>query len=73
MLSEILKDFIPLDADKMRFPGFVESNLKQIQAGFDNVKKHRGWRDPNEKCPICNCIEREILFCRFDINFVIFC
>ena len=69
MLSEILKDFIPLDADKMRFPGFVESNLKQIQAGFDNVKKHRGWRDPNEKCPICNCIEREILFCRFDINY----
>jgi 2-polyprenyl-3-methyl-5-hydroxy-6-metoxy-1,4-benzoquinol methylase len=69
MLSEILKDFIPLDADKMRFPGFVESNLKQLKAGFDNVKKRRGWRDPNEKCPICNCIEREILFCRFDINY----
>ena len=39
MLSEILKDFIPLDANKMRYSGFVDNYIQQLQAGFDNVKK----------------------------------
>ena len=69
MLSEILKDFIPLDANKMRYSGFVDNYIQQLQAGFDNVKKGKGWRKLNEKCPICNCRERDILFCRFDINY----
>lgn len=69
MLSEALRNFIPLDADQMRFPGFVKKNRQQIQTGFDNVKKGKGWQGPNKKCPICNCNEREVLFCRFDINY----
>jgi 2-polyprenyl-3-methyl-5-hydroxy-6-metoxy-1,4-benzoquinol methylase len=69
MLSEILKGFIPIDANKLRFPGFVKKNRQQIQTGVENVKKGKGWQDPNKECPVCNCKERSILFCRFDINY----
>ena len=70
MLSEILKDFIPLDAEKLRFPGFVKSNRKHIQDGYYNVKRGKGWQSKNKYCPLCNCKEEEIILTRFDLNYL---
>lgn len=70
MLNKLIESFLSLDAKQLRYPGFVKSNRAQIKEGYENVKAGKGWRSPNKKCPLCTNKRQEILFTRFNLNYI---
>ncbi len=69
MLSVALKNFIPVDLEEMRYPGFLEKQAKEIKECVDSIAKGKGWKEIT-KCPLCSCKERKIIFDRFGIKIV---
>lgn len=69
MLKNVLKDFIPMDLDQMRFSGFLQKRAREIEICVQNVAQGKGWRDITQ-CPVCSSTERKVVFRRFEINIV---
>ncbi len=69
MFTKLLEDFISINLDEMRFPGFLAKRAKEIKICVENVSKGEGWKKV-ESCPICDSTDNKILFNRFNINIV---
>ena len=70
MLHELLNFFISLDAEQLRYPGFVKTNRQHIEDGYYKVKNGKGWQSKIKYCPLCNCKDGEIILTRFDLNYI---
>jgi len=69
MLKRVTDNFIPIDLDQMRLPGFLEKRAKEIAKCIDNVAKGKGWKNM-PACPLCSNIKRKTLFSRYGIAIV---
>ena len=70
MFKELLSDFKSLDIDELRYPGFVKKMDDEDKISYENVKKGKGWHEPNEDCPLCGCAKRVKIFGIFDIDYL---
>jgi 2-polyprenyl-3-methyl-5-hydroxy-6-metoxy-1,4-benzoquinol methylase len=52
MYKQSLKEFLPIDLDTMRKPGFIQMMLDQRETQIKRVESKRGFR-PQEECPLC--------------------
>ncbi len=63
-LSKALNDYLHIDFDEMRPPGFLSKEANQIEATVTNVDRGHGWI-ANAVCPLCASDQRVVRFQRF--------
>ncbi len=69
MLSKALQEYLPINLDAMRQPGFLKKRSREIKQCVKNVASGKGWQEII-RCPLCNGDEREVVFSRFGIDIV---
>lgn len=63
-LAKALSDYIEIDFNSMRPPGFLEKEASQIHTNVRNVDRGEGWI-PNLHCPSCGSNRRKVRIERF--------
>lgn len=63
-LTKALSDYIEIDFNSMRPPGFLEKEATQIHTNVSNVDCGHGWI-PNVHCPACRSARRTVRLERF--------
>ncbi len=69
MLSELLKDFLPVDVSRMRARDFLGKQNEIENTKLAAIGKGSGWKDV-ESCPLCGSGERETEFRKHDVELV---
>ena len=69
MLSELLKDFLPVDVSKMRASDFLGKQNEIENVKLKAIEKGGGWKDV-ESCPLCGSARRETEFRKHDVVLV---
>ncbi|MBW1783799.1 MAG: class I SAM-dependent methyltransferase [Deltaproteobacteria bacterium] len=69
MLDELIRDFVPLDIEKLRPDGFYENFFGAKENDVNRVENGSGWENW-DRCPICGSDNREAEFSYLDINIV---
>lgn len=64
-LTKAMSDYIEIDFNSMRPPGFLEKEASQIHTNVRNVDRGQGWI-PNLNCPSCGSSRRKVRIERFD-------
>jgi 2-polyprenyl-3-methyl-5-hydroxy-6-metoxy-1,4-benzoquinol methylase len=63
-LAKALRDYLEIDFNSMRAPGFLEKEASQIHTNVTNVDRGQGWI-PNLHCPSCGSSRRKVRIERF--------
>ena len=67
MLARYIKEYLPINLQELRFPGFDKKREQEIRRCIEKVRKGKGTRKI-VRCPFCESLEREVIFSRFEMN-----
>ena len=69
MLSEISKNYLPVDRTKLRVENFYEKKTNGMKKEISLIDKNHGWQD-RKTCPVCLGNDYKVEFAKFGIDII---